>query len=78
MFENIIKKPIKVGEVIQNPGVDGFTVVLENGEAIDITGTQWNTDSRKRLCDGDLFFSTNKGYEIAFSKNQIKELNKFY
>ncbi len=78
MLENIIKKPIKVKEIIQNSGVDGFTIILTNGEVMSITGTQWNTGTRKRICNDDLFFSTNKGYEILFSKNQIKDLNKFY
>ncbi len=78
MIENIIKNPIKIKKIIERPGVDGFTVVLKNGEVINVTGTQWNTGSRKRVCDDDLFFSTNKGYEIVFSKNQIQNLDKFY
>lgn len=74
----IIKEPIKVKKVFQKePGIDGFTVELEDGNEVDISRTQWNTVDNKREMEELIIFSTTKGYEISFSLEQASLASNF-
>lgn len=73
-MNEIMKSPIIVKRVFKTtPSQDGFNVELQNGEVVVITDTQWNTDC-KVLNDNGAIFSTTKGYDISFSKDQVDEI----
>jgi hypothetical protein len=72
----LIKKQIKVEKIIQNNGDDKFIAKLENKNSIEITRTQWHTDSRKKTQeDGSIIFYASNGLDILFNKEQIELLN---
>jgi hypothetical protein len=55
------------------PDKDGFSVELENGEIIEISKTEWNSDFKTTHND-QIFFSTRKGYDISFSEEQVTQV----
>lgn len=68
-------KQVKVIEIIQEPGVDGFKVRLENGNSIEISFTTWNSIGYKETQeDGSVVFNAPNGLNIIFNKDQIENL----
>ncbi len=68
-------KSIKVIEIIQEPGVDGFKVKLENGNSVEISFTVWNSLGYKEVQeDGSTIFNAPNGLKIIFRKDQIENL----
>jgi len=67
-LEKILDETPKVIKVFKKAkDVDGFSVELQNGEIIDISGTQWQTSDYKRsVLDKTLFQTSNK--EIVFTE----------
>ncbi|OGI67286.1 hypothetical protein A2823_01565 [Candidatus Nomurabacteria bacterium RIFCSPHIGHO2_01_FULL_41_91] len=73
-----IKQPIKVKRILdKEPGKDGFSVELENGEIVNISLTQWNSEDYKTKNIEETLFSTTKGYIISFSKQQTAVISCF-
>lgn len=67
--------PIKVIEIIQEPGVDGFIAKLENGNSIEISLTRWESLGYKEIQeDGSTIFNAPNGLNILFKKDQIENL----
>jgi len=68
-------KTIKVIEIIQEPGVDGFVAKLENGSSIEISFTRWNSLGYKEIQeDGSTIFNAPNGLNFLFSKEQAENL----
>jgi len=71
-FGKIIKGPTSVKRIFKkNPGVDGFSVELEDGKIAEISYTAWNTSDNKKINSDTVIFSTNNG-DIVFSLEQAK------
>ncbi len=68
-------KPIQVIEIVQEPGVDGFIVKLENGNSAEVSFTRWNSIGYKEVReDGSTVFNAPNGVDILFRKDQVENL----
>ncbi len=71
-LNTLVSKPSAVVEISQKePSIDGFSVKLEGGEMIDISGTEWHTGDRRIQHENDLLFSTTFGRQILITKEQV-------
>jgi hypothetical protein len=73
-----VKQPLKVKEVFKKTNdEDGFFVKLEDGNELPISLTHWNSTDYKTINNQDIIFSTKKGYDISFSKDQANIADNF-
>lgn len=77
MLEGIIKHTPRVKKIFRKAaGADGFSIELENGKIIDISGTAWNSEERRRAEGQNIFFQTEEG-EVVFSEEQTRAVDSF-
>lgn len=76
-LQKILSEMPQVKEIFRKTnGVDGFSVKLEDGEVIDISGSKWRY-ANKIWVNDFLSFGTTKGKEIVFSKEQANKAEQF-